>query len=93
MKHSKENEALKEQGDTFASNTNLPSSDRAESLLTPGSGRSSPSREWLGDTSATLHPPSSPLKASTDSSKRVCILNIMKTTFISLLIFHRHVEL
>ena len=55
MKHSKENEALKEQGDTFASNTNLPSSDRAESLLTPGSGRSSPSREWLGDTSATLH--------------------------------------
>jgi hypothetical protein len=75
MKHSKENEALKQQDDTVDGKANPPSSDGAESLPTPGSGRSSPSREWLGDTSATLHPPSSPLNASTDSSKRVCILN------------------
>lgn len=54
----------------------LPSSDGLETLSPSRSGKSSPSRNWSAETSTTIHPSSSPVKASSDPSKRVCALKI-----------------
>lgn len=72
LTQSKENKALINH-DRMA---DLPSSDGLETSSPPGSGKSSPSRNWSTETSTTIHPPSSPTKASSDPSKRVCTLMV-----------------